>query len=77
MLPALGNLPGTWHHCLVGFSSDRLPLIGAVPGVEGVHIFSGFSNLLVIVASLAQHFANWADGQEDKIIAQLSPNRFV
>lgn len=77
LLPALGNLPGIWHHCLVGFSSDRLPLIGAVPGVEGVHIFSGFSNPLVIVPSLAQHFANWATGQEDKIIAALSPNRFV
>lgn len=76
VLPALENLPGTWCHCLVGFSSDRLPLIGAIPGVEGVHVFSGFSNPLVIVPPLAQRFANWAAGQDDEIITQLSPSRF-
>ena len=75
VLPALGNLPGTWHHCLVGFSSDRLPLIGAIPGSEGVHVFSGFSNPLVIVPPLAQRFAKWAAGHFDEAIAQLSPTR--
>lgn len=49
ILPALGSLPGTWHHCLVSFSSDLLPLIGSIPGIEGIHIFSGLSNPLVIV----------------------------
>jgi len=76
VLPALGNLPGTWHHCLVGFSSDRLPLVGAIPGVEGIHIFSGFSNPLVIVPPLARRFANWAAGQTDQIITQLSPTQY-
>lgn len=76
VLPALGSLPGTWRHCLVGFSSDRLPLIGPIPGVEGVHVFSGFSNPLVILPPLAQRFANWATGQEDQAITQLSPSRF-
>jgi len=75
MLPVLGNLPGTWHHCLVGFSRDHLPLIGAIPGFEGVHVFSGFSNPLVIVPPLAQRFANWVTGQEDEIVARLSPSR--
>lgn len=74
-LPALGNLPGTWQHCLVSFSSDRLPLIGAISSFEGVHVFSGFSNPLVILPPLAQHFANWAAGQEDEIITQLSLKR--
>ena len=32
VLPALENLPGTWDDCLVAFSSDRLPLIGTIPG---------------------------------------------
>lgn len=77
ILPALASLPGTWHHCLVGFSRDRLPLVGAIPGVEGVHVFTGFSNPLVIVPPLAQRFANWAAGQDDEIITQLSPNRFA
>lgn len=76
VLPALGNLPGIWHHCLVGFSSDRLPLIGAIPGMNGVYVFSGFSNPLVILPPLAQRFANWATGQDDQAITQLSPSRF-
>ena len=75
VLPALKNLPGTWHHCLVAFSSVRLPLIGAIPGYESVHIFSGFSNPLVIIPPLAERFANFVAGKEDKIITQLSPQR--
>ncbi|TVP60621.1 MAG: FAD-binding oxidoreductase [Nodularia sp. (in: Bacteria)] len=75
VLPTLAHLPGTWHHCLVAFSSDRLPLIGAIPGFEGVHIFSGFSNPLVIVPPLARRFANFLAGKEDEIISQLSPGR--
>ncbi|WP_193199292.1 NAD(P)/FAD-dependent oxidoreductase [Nostoc sp. MG11] len=75
VLPALGNLPGIWHHCLVAFSSDKLPLIGAIPGFDGIHVFSGFSNPLVIVPPLARHFANFAIAKEDEIIAQLSPHR--
>ena len=77
ILPALQNLPGTWRHCLVGFSSDRLPLVGSITGLEGIYVFSGFSNPLVIVPPLAQRFANWAAGQQDEMITQLSPNRFV
>lgn len=74
-LPNLENLPGTWHHCLVGFSSDRLPLIGTIPGFESVHLFSGFSNPLVIIPPLAKRFANFASGKEDEIIIQLSLHR--
>ncbi|MBW4557855.1 MAG: FAD-binding oxidoreductase [Trichormus sp. ATA11-4-KO1] len=75
VLPKLANLPGTWHHCLVAFSRDGLPLIGAIPGFEGVYIFSGFSNPLIIVPPLAQRFANFVAGKNDEIIAQLSPAR--
>ncbi len=76
ILPKLGNLPGTWHHCLVSFSSDALPLIGLIPEREGVHVFSGFSNPLVIVPPLAQRFTDWVFGIEDEIITKLSPVRF-
>ncbi|HIK04978.1 MAG TPA: FAD-binding oxidoreductase [Trichormus sp. M33_DOE_039] len=72
VLPKLGNLPGTWHHCLVAFSSNSLPLIGAIPGYEGIHIFSGFSNPLVLVPPLAQRFAKFVNGQEDEMITQLN-----
>ncbi|MEH2089949.1 NAD(P)/FAD-dependent oxidoreductase [Nostoc sp.] len=71
ILPALENLPGTWYHCLVAFSSNQLPLIGAIPGLEGVHVFSGFSNPLVLIPPLANRFANFATGQEDEIITQM------
>jgi glycine/D-amino acid oxidase-like deaminating enzyme len=75
VLPALKALPGHWHHCLIAFSHDRLPLIGTLPGISGVHLFSGFSNPLAIVPTLARRFASDAIGQKDELIAQLSPNR--
>lgn len=71
ILPRLERLPGTWHHCLVAFSSSRLPRMGAL-GIEGAYVFSGFSNPLVFVPPLAQRFARWVAGQDDPIIAQLS-----
>ncbi|OCQ91358.1 FAD-dependent oxidoreductase [Nostoc sp. MBR 210] len=71
VLPALGNLPGTWHHCLVAFSNNRLPVIGAIPEFAGVYIFSGFSNPLVFVPPLAQRFADFVTGKEDEIMNQI------
>lgn len=71
ILPSLANLPGNWHHCLVAFSSNGLPVIGAVPELAGVHIFSGFSNPLVFFLPLSQRFARFLSGQEDEIISQI------
>ena len=76
VLPALKELPGKWHHCLIAFSHDRLPLIGTIPNTEGIHLFSGFSNPLAIVPTLARRFAKAAIGQPDELLAQLSPDRF-
>jgi glycine/D-amino acid oxidase-like deaminating enzyme len=76
VLPALQNLPGTWHHCLIGFSRDTLPLVGAIPDKSGISVFSGFSNPLAIVPAIAQRFAIQATGQVDELIEQLSPIRF-
>lgn len=75
ILPALGKLPGTWHHCLVAFTPDKLPLIGAIPEFENIHIFSGFTSPFVFVPPLAQRFAKSISGQEDDIISQMSPTR--
>jgi len=77
ILPPLGNLPATWHRCLVAFSSDGLPLIGAIPNVEGVQIFSGFTSPLGLVPPLAKRFAEYLAGEDDEIVRQLSPSRFV
>ena len=75
ILPSLGNLPGTWHHCLVAFTQDKLPLIGAISEFSGLHIFSGFSSPFLFVPPLAVRFANFVSGQEDEIIKQMSPDR--
>jgi glycine/D-amino acid oxidase-like deaminating enzyme len=76
ILPKLSNLPGTWHRCLVSFSNDALPLIGLIPEREGVHLFSGFSNPLVIVPPLAQRFAACVLGRQDELMTKFSPGRF-
>jgi glycine/D-amino acid oxidase-like deaminating enzyme len=76
ILPGLASLPAIWHHCLVAFSKDNLPIIGSIAEHENIYIFSGFSNPLVFVPPLAQRFANWVLGHHDEIIRQLSPNRF-
>ncbi|MFB2836307.1 NAD(P)/FAD-dependent oxidoreductase [Floridanema evergladense] len=70
ILPQLATLPGIWHHCLVAFSHNRLPVIGEIPNFTGIHIFSGFSNPLVYVPPLAKRFAK-AQIEEDSIINQL------
>ncbi|HEY9850304.1 MAG TPA: FAD-dependent oxidoreductase [Leptolyngbyaceae cyanobacterium] len=72
LLPSLANLPGTWHHCLVAFSQNSLPIVGTIPDVEGVHIFSSFTNPLVFVPPLARRFANQVSGVEDPIIERLN-----
>jgi glycine/D-amino acid oxidase-like deaminating enzyme len=76
ILPGLASLPAIWHHCLVAFSKDNLPIIGTIAEHENIYIFSGFSNPLVFIPPLAQRFANWVLGHHDEIIRQLSPNRF-
>ncbi|HBB32395.1 MAG TPA: FAD-dependent oxidoreductase [Cyanobacteria bacterium UBA8803] len=73
VLPALEQLPGSWHHCLVAFSNNSVATVGALGGVEGGYVFSGFTSPWVFVPPLAKRFANWVAGQEDKIIPQLSP----
>jgi glycine/D-amino acid oxidase-like deaminating enzyme len=74
VLPELANLPGTWHHCLVAFNPNRLGLIGEIPEFKGVHIFSGFSNPLVLVPPLARRFAKFVSGEDDEIITHLWSN---
>ncbi|HEY9641516.1 MAG TPA: FAD-binding oxidoreductase [Coleofasciculaceae cyanobacterium] len=75
LLPALQHVPGKWYSCLVSFSGDRLPLVGAIAGTEGLHLFSGFSNPFALLPPIARRFAQSAMGQSDALLAQLSPNR--
>ena len=77
VLPRLENVSGNWHHCLVTFSQDNLPLIGAVTTDKNIHVFSGFSNPLVTIPPLARRFASYLAGNKDDIISKCSPQRFV
>jgi glycine/D-amino acid oxidase-like deaminating enzyme len=76
LLPDLEHLPATWSHCLVAFTHDSLPLVGAIPNHEGIHIFSGFSNPLVFIPPLAKRFAKSMTGTTDDWIQCCSPSRF-
>lgn len=75
-LPALQDVPGTWRSCAIAFSGDRLPLIGAVPGAAGLHIFSGFSNPFALLPPLARRYAQHLSGATDDLVIQCSPTRF-
>jgi glycine/D-amino acid oxidase-like deaminating enzyme len=77
ILPTLKEAPGEWHQCLVAFSGDRLPLIGALPPANNLYLFSGFSNPFAILPPLAKRFAQAMAGHPDAIIEQLSPLRFA
>lgn len=77
LLPVLNQVPGTWHRCLVSFSSDRLPLVGAVPNAAGIHLFTGFSNPFALLPSIARRFAHHQAGPADPAIEQLSPQRLL
>jgi glycine/D-amino acid oxidase-like deaminating enzyme len=78
VLPALAQLPAQWCHCLVAFSSDGLPLIGAVPAAtSGLFLFSGFSNPFVLVPPLAQRFAQMLISTiDDPLLTHMTPTRF-
>jgi glycine/D-amino acid oxidase-like deaminating enzyme len=71
ILPQLANLPGTCYHCLVAFSKNSQPLVGAVKNWTGLYLFSGFTSTLVVAPPLAKHFVRWVAGEEDSVIAQL------
>ncbi|CAN1212345.1 FAD dependent oxidoreductase [Tumidithrix helvetica PCC 7403] len=80
VLPKLADLKGTWYHCLVAFSHDGLPLVGALPDLEQIYLFSGFTSPLVYVPPLALKFAREFSQSSvfasDAIVSQLSPHRF-
>jgi glycine/D-amino acid oxidase-like deaminating enzyme len=77
VLPKVGELKGKWRNCLVAFSSDGLPLIGAIPQYENLHLFSGFTSPTVYVPTLSQRFVRHLKGIDDPIITALSPQRFA
>ncbi|MBD2113145.1 MULTISPECIES: NAD(P)/FAD-dependent oxidoreductase [Cyanophyceae] len=75
-IPALADVPGTWRRCRVSFSRDGLPLVGAVPGVAGLHVMAGFSAPFVYLPPVAQRFAQAVVGEADPAIAAIALDRF-
>lgn len=76
LIPVLNDVSGVWHSCLVSFSRDGLPLVGALPDIEGLHIFSGFSSPFALLPPVARRYAAYLTGKPDEIIPQLAPDRF-
>ncbi|WP_035985038.1 NAD(P)/FAD-dependent oxidoreductase [Leptolyngbya sp. KIOST-1] len=75
-LPALAEVPGTWRSCRVSFSRDGLPLVGPLPGIEGLHLMAGFSAPFVYLPPVAQRFAQAVVGEADPAIAAMAIDRF-
>jgi glycine/D-amino acid oxidase-like deaminating enzyme len=77
LLPKIGALPGTWRCCTVAFSRDHLPTIGPIPGQPQIHLFTGFSNPMALVPSLARRYAAVVAGKPDRLLDALLPDRFM
>ncbi|QQE63667.1 FAD-dependent oxidoreductase [Leptolyngbya sp. BL0902] len=77
ILPSLSTLPGHWHRCPVSFSRDGLPLVGSLPGLEGLEVMAGFNGPFVYLPPIAQRFAQAATGQPDQLLNALRPDRFL
>ncbi|MEO1095212.1 MAG: FAD-dependent oxidoreductase [Cyanobacteria bacterium J06638_28] len=77
LVPALAEASGQWWGCQVAFSRDGLPLAGAVPGLTGAHVFSGFTSPFALVPAAAVHFAQAVTGNESTVMPALTPARFM
>lgn len=77
VLPALQSLSGKWHQCLVAFSGrrDGLPVVGGLPDVEGLCLFTGFSSPFCLLPAIARRFAQQSAGQVDPLLEQFELNR--
>ncbi|MGA1603887.1 MAG: NAD(P)/FAD-dependent oxidoreductase, partial [Prochlorothrix sp.] len=72
ILPRLALLPTTCHHCLVAFTPNPFPLVGNVPSLPGLSLFTGFTHPLVYAPPLARRFAQWLGGHPDPVITAIA-----
>ena len=75
-IPKLNAVPGDWRHCLVSFTQDGLPLLGSVPDVDGLSLFSGFTGPFALVPPVAKRYAQWINQKSDSLIEQMLIDRF-
>jgi len=79
-IPALKDVPGQWRHCLVTFTADGLPLIGPVPNIENLHVFTGFTGPFAMVPPVAERYAQQFAQHPETEPTTLKPllvNRFL
>ncbi len=67
ILPALQELPGTLHNCLVAFTPYSNYLMGKIEELTGLYLFSGFTSTLIFAPPLARRFANWVTKDSEQI----------
>ena len=79
-MPALKGTEGQWRHCLVSFTQDGLPLVGKLPAVEGLHLFSGFTGPFALVPPVAQRYAKHltqsSEQSSDRLVERMIVDRF-
>ncbi|MEL6928004.1 MAG: FAD-binding oxidoreductase [Cyanobacteria bacterium J06600_6] len=71
VLPLLEDIPGTCHTCMVAFNRQGIALVGKIPNLTGLYLFSGFTSTLVYAPVLARRFAQAQLGNIDPIVEQL------
>ncbi|GBF80080.1 NAD(P)/FAD-dependent oxidoreductase [Aphanothece sacrum] len=75
IIPALENISGTWHNCLVAFTPNADFLVGQINELMGLYVFSGFTHTFVIAPPLARHFVSWVTGETN--ISALGINEHI
>ena len=75
-IPKLKNVSGDWRHCLVTFTQDGLPLLGPVPNISGLHLFSGFTGPFALVPPVAQRYTQWLKDYSGQYIDKMLVDRF-
>jgi len=76
-IPRLKGVLGEWQHCLVTFTQDGLPLLGAIPNVSGLQLFSGFTGPFALVPPVAQRYTKHLSQASDELIEQMLITRFA
>ena len=77
LIPALAAAPGQWRACRVAFSPDGLPVAGAIPGMTGAFVFSGFTSSFALAPAAAVHLARWVTTGQSNLMPTLLPERML
>ena len=80
LVELLGEMPEVTHRWagIFGLTQDLLPLVGAVPGHDGVWVAAGYSGHGNVFGLLCGELvADAIDGRDDSLLEMFSPARLV